>query len=479
MPAPLRALAVLLVLAAAACVHPAAAQSARDDGARRPIGAAVTPYVALDDPVIALVDVQVVDGTGAPARRGQTVVVEQGRIAAVGPIGAVAVPDGARVLSLPGRTVIPGLVGMHDHTHMRGIHFMGTTAPRLWLASGVTTVYTAGSAEPEAELALARAIAAGEAVGPTIVATAPYVTGPGGNGPMLRPADEAEARAFVRRWAAAGVGGFKLYRHVEPHVAAAVIDEARRHGRRVTGHLCSLTFAEAARLGIDGIEHGLISAADFVDDRAPGTCVSTRAAVAALDLADPRVAELVALLVAHDVALTSTLAIIESHFPHRPQADARALDLLAPVWRQRYDERQARLARDAARTRMTPPLLDAFMAFERMFAAAGGRLVMGPDPGRHVLPGFGNQRGFELLVEAGFSVPEAVRIATANGADALGRGRDVGRVAPGQAADLVVLSGDLPADASVIRRVEVVFKDGIGYDPQWLLADVRGLVGLR
>lgn len=197
-----------------------------------------------------------------------------------------------------------------------------------------------------------------------------------------------------------------------------------------------------------------------------------------MELDDPRVAGLIELLVQEKVTLTSTLAIIESHFPHRPQGDERSLALMSPEWRQRYEERQRRLAEGAANTTMTPDLFEKFMAFERMFAKAGGRLVMGPDPGRHVLPGYGNQRGFELLVEAGFSVPEAIQIGTANGADALGAGDEIGRIAGGYAADLVVLEGDLSADPSVIRRIEIVFKDGIGYNPAKLIADVKGLVGI-
>ena len=128
---------------------------------------------------------------------------------------------------------------------------------------------------------------------------------------------------------------------------------------------------------------------------------------------------------------------------------------------------------------MTPKLLAKLMAFERLFVEAGGRLVMGPDPGRHVLPGYGNQRGVELLVETGFEVPEAIQIATANGAQALEIDHEVGRVAEGYVADLVVLKGDLAAQPSVIRNVEIVFKDGVGYDPARLIADVVGQVGLR
>ena len=439
----------------------------------------VRQYLSYDDPVIALVGVKVFDGTGRLPLPDQTVLIARGRIADVGSSDSVAIPQGAKVLRLTGRTVIPGLVGMHDHTHMPGITFMGYTASRLWLASGVTTVQTAGSAEPEAERALARAIEAGEAVGPTIFPTAPYITGPGGNGPMSKPATEKEAREFAREWSDAGATWFKRYRHVEPHIAAAVIDEAHARGRKVAGHLCSLTFREAALMGIDSIEHGLIASSDFVAERPQGTCVSTRRAATELDRSDPQIAELIDLLVQEGVTLTSTLAIIESHFPHRPQGDERSLALMSPEWRQRYEERQARIEEESASTTMTPELLEKFMAFERMFAEAGGRLVMGPDPGRHVLPGYGNQRCFELLVEAGFTVPEAVQIATGNGAYALGVGHEVGRVAEGYVADLVVLGGELAAEPSVIRNVEVVFKDGLGFDPEKLIADVHGQVGYR
>lgn len=486
--APMRrlALAAMLAAAPAACAQEhafAIPTAASGSGAPTSSHAAhseqVRRYMSYDSPAIALVRVDVLDGSGGAARRDQTVLIERGRIAAIGRSGSVAIPEGTRVLDLAGRTVIPGLVGMHDHTHMPGVTFMGDTASRLWLASGVTTVQTAGSAEPESEAALARAIDAGEAAGPTIFPTAPYMTGADGNGPMAKPGTAEEAREFVREWSRRGATWFKLYRHIRPEIAAAVIDEAHAHGRRVTGHLCSLTFREAALMGIDSIEHGLVASSDFTRDKPVGECVSTRRASADLELSDPRVIALVDLLVQEEVTLTSTLAISETHFPHRPQADERTLALMAPGWRQRYQQRQRRLAEEAADATMSPRLFAKFMAFERMFAEAGGRLVMGPDPGRHVLPGYGNQRGFELLVEAGFTVPEAIRIATANGADALGVGHRIGRVAEGHVADLVVLDGDLVAEPAVIRNVEIVFKAGIGFDPHRLVADLAGRIGDR
>ena len=230
-------------------------------------------------------------------------------------------------------------------------------------------------------------------------------------------------------------------------------------------------------MSIDGIEHGLIASSDFAEDKPQGECILARNSVADLELTDARVGDLIDLLVLRNVSLTSTLAIIESHFAGRPQGDERSLELMSPEWRQRYEQRQRRLTASEADTVMTLALFAKLMEFERMFVKAGGRLVMGPDPGRHVLPGFGNQRGFELLVEAGFTVPEALQIATTNGAEALGIGDDVGQATPGFVADLAVLRGDLAADPAAIRNVEIVFKEGIGYDPERLIANLKGRVG--
>ena len=461
---------------------PAFAQSGRcgDAGeALHPMRAeAVARHVAYDAPQLALVGVTLIDGSGAAPLANQTVVFVDGRIAAIGEDGQVDVPAAACRLALPGRTVIPGIVGMHNHTHIPGVPLMSHSAPRLYLAAGVTTIATAGSADAAGEIALASAIAAGSVPGPRIIPSAPYVTGPGGNGPMAKPASAAEARRFVRHWAGRGAKRFKLYRHVQPGIAAAIIEEAHRHGLRVTGHLCSLGFGEAARLGIDGIEHGLLSATDFAPERAAGECVSARSRIPALDLDGEDVRELIALLVREGVTLTATPAIIETHFAHRPQADPRTLAVLSPALRQAYRARQAQLAEDPT-SMFQPALLAKLFGFERRFVAAGGRLVAGPDTGRHVVPGFGDQRNFELLVEAGFGVAQTIRIMTANGADALGMGDELGMLRTGLRADAVVLAGDLARDPSAIRNTELVFRGGVGFDPASLLEEVQGQVGLR
>lgn len=470
-----RAMAATLAAGLASLAFSAAGTTQPPEG----LSESVTRHVRIDTPRLALTGLQLIDGSGAPARQDQTILIEDGRILAVGDRGGVTIPDGFEVVALDGRTAMPGIVGLHNHLHHPGVPVSHFAAPHLYLAGGVTTLFSAGSAAPMAELNMAGAVARGLGPGPDMRIAAPYVTGPEGNWVMPRPASPQAARDFVDYWASAGVAGFKLYRHVTPPIAAAIIDQAHTHGLTVTGHLCSLTFREAAKMGIDRIEHGLISMSDLVEDKPEGECVSTLSSLTEADIDGPAVGAVIDMLIAHDVTLTSTLAIIESHFAHRPQGEPRALNMLSPVERAAYDARQTALAERRDTTRFTPALFSSILAFERRFAEAGGRLVAGPDNGRHIVAGYGDQRNLELLVEAGFSVPETVQIMTHNGAVELGLGEDRGLVQAGYRADILILNGDLAADPAAIRSLEYVFRDGLAYDPASLAETVRGEVGLR
>lgn len=417
-------------------------------------------------------------GDGSEPLTDHSLWIRDGRIHHLGPTASREPPPGAQVVDARGHSVLPGIVGMHHHLHMPGAPWLGETLPRAALACGVTTMQTAGAADAEREIALAAAIEAGDVPGPRIVPSAPYISGPGGNAVMLAPSSPDEARAFVAKWDERGAAWFKLYRHVEPSIARAVIEEAHARGRKVTGHLCSLSYTEAARMGIDRLEHGLNPATDFVTDRPAGACVPSRASKAALTLDDPRVAQLIDILVQHEVTLTSTLAILESGFPHRPQADPRSMAALEPGRAQEEQRRQEDLVASASGTTSTPKYWTLLTGFERRFVEAGGRLVAGPDTGRHVILGYGDQRNFELLVEAGFSVPQTVQILSANGAAALGL-PDVGQLRVGWQADLFLIEGDPRRDPAVIREVIQVYKAGQRFDPAALLADLQGQVGLR
>ena len=450
------------------------------------LAADVRRFVSVAEPVVALVGVTVIDGTGAAPRAGQTVVIRDGRIAEVGPSASVVVPAGARRMDLAGHTIIPGLVGMHDHLFYTAVGGraaqMSFTGPRLYLGSGVTTIRTTGGRSPYGELNTRAMIDSGKVPGPRIHFTAPYLTGDvgGGAGSMAQVGSPDAARRFVAYWAQEGATWLKIYTDIRRAELAAAIDEAHKRGIKVTGHLCSVTFQEAADLGIDNLEHGLLTATDFDAEKRPDHC--PRNSLVRTGNARPGTAEWKATIrkmVDKKVGMTSTLAVFEPFFQKRPVSDQRTLEMMTPALRDAYVQYRAGV--DGAKDYpLTAEMLRNAMAFEKEFAAAGGLLAAGVDPTGvgGALPGFGDQRNYELLVEAGFTPAQTVQVMTLNGARILGVSDRLGSVEQGKIADLVVLQGDLVADPAAIRRVTTVFKDGVGYDSPRLLASVKGRVGI-
>jgi hypothetical protein len=190
-----------------------------------------------------------------------------------------------------------------------------------------------------------------------------------------------------------------------------------------------------------------------------------------------QVQEMIRNLVSHHVAVTSTLPVFEAGAPGRPALQPRTLDAMSAESAQSYLTDRARVALDSPIT----ALLRKEMDFEVAFVKAGGLLLAGPDPTGNggVLPGFGDQREIELLVEAGFTPVEAIHTATENGALYLGQQDRIGTLAAGKQADLVLIKGDPSKRIDEIENVETVFKAGIGYDSKKLIDSVRGQVGIR
>jgi len=444
---------------------------------RTPLADSVQAYLIVDAPVVALTNVIVIDGTGEEVKHNQTIVLKNGLISEVGSAEKVAIPAEADVLVLAGRTVIPGMVGTHNHLHMPGIHFMPYTAPRMYLGSGVTTIQTTGSAAPAREKDLAEAIQRGEAVGPEVLHTGPYFTGPGGSPAMINPESIDQVADTVLYWVEQGVSWFKVYRHIKPDMLAAVIDEAHKHGAKVTGHLCSVTYKGAAEMGIDAIEHGFIHAFDLASGKKPGECSGSRSFRNTENIESDRVKQIHDTMIQQHVALSTTLAIFEAQTPGRAEADERTLAAMAPSWRQRYEQQQERMRVAGEGWYFKREWLLKSMQHDYLFYKRGGLLTAGLDPGLHNLPGYGDQRNFVLFVEAGFPVVDAIKVMTSNGAALLGLD-DRGVIQPGKRADLVVLNGELHRHTAVIRQPEIVFKEGYGYDPDALFQDVQGRVGI-
>ena len=454
-------------------------------GAQRPVlGAAVKPFVRYDSAITVLTNVRVIDGTGAAARANQTIVIRDGMIAAVGDAASTPAPAGALIIDLAGKSVIPGLVMVHEHLfYPTGPGVYGNLAEsftRLYLAGGVTSMRTAGNMNGFGDVGMKRSVDRGEKPGPWIDATAPYLEGPGlPLGQVKELKDAADARKMVNYWADEGFTSFKAYMHITRAELGAAIEEAHKRGLKVTGHLCSVTYREAAALGIDNLEHGFFASSDFVADKKSNECPGQgkgQATIAALDINSPAVRALIAELVKKKVALTSTLTVFETFTPGRPLPPG--IDVLDPQLKEQFEQRYA------AVQRQTNPLYATLfakgMALELAFVRAGGLLIAGTDPtgAGGVIPGYSNQRQVELLVDAGFTPLEAIRICTLNGATYLGRAAITGTVAVGKQADLVVVNGDPSTKISDIRNVELVFKQGVGYDPAKLIASVKGKVGL-
>jgi imidazolonepropionase-like amidohydrolase len=457
--------------------------TAMDAFAQRP-SQSLRPFIAIDTPVVVIRNVRVIDGTGAPARDGQTIVIRDGKIVfADSALPKLTSNPAPQVIDGTGKTVIPGLVMVHEHlfypsnelaTYLEHPY----TFPRLYLGEGITTARTGGSLSPIADLKVKQWIDAGQIAGPSLDVTGPYLNGENPFPQMYSLKDSADARRFVRYWADMGATSFKAYMQITRDQLRAAIDEAHKRGLKVTGHLCSVTYREAAELGIDNLEHGLVASTDLAAGKRPDVCPSQGAALANIDPAtDSVMRSVIRTLVDRNVALTSTLAIFESFTPGRPETPQRVLDAMGSDARKRFTDRRALIAASTA-----SPWAKAFknaMMLEKMFVDAGGTLLVGTDPTGYggVLPGFGSQRTIELLVEGGFTPVQAIKIATLNGAMYLGRADRIGTIAVGKQADLVLIAGDPGTQIADIEKVEIVFKRGVGYDSTKLLATARGAVG--
>jgi len=465
--------------------------------AQTPMAPDVAEVVSVDAPVFVLNHVRVIDGTGAPAKEDQAVVIANGKIKSIGPSASVQAPQGAQQMDRTGYTVIPGLVGMHNHLYYTDsisvqyafgrigqpglfIAEIPYTAPRLYLAAGVTTMRTTGSLEPYTDLKVKSRIDANLMPGPTIDATAPYLEGaPTIFAQMHELTGADDAKRMVDYWTTEGMTSFKAYMNITSEELGAAIQEAHARKLKLTGHLCSITWPEAIALGIDDLEHGPVFAdTEFVADKKADVCVQGGAAAwAKQDMNGAAVQALIQNLVSHHVAVTSTLPVFEASVPGRPKLQRRVLDAMSAESAQSYLTARGMASLDSPMTSLMRKEMD----FEVAFAKAGGLLLAGPDPTGNggVLPGFGDQREIELLVEAGFTPVQAIQIGTENGAIYLGQRDRIGTLAPGKQADLVLIKGDPSTNIADIENVETVFKAGVGYDSKKLIDSVRGQVGIR
>ncbi|MFL6754047.1 MAG: amidohydrolase family protein [Sphingomicrobium sp.] len=462
------------------------------------LGPEVQPFVHVPAGRIAITHLRIIDGTGAAPVDDATLLIEGEKIGALLPSGA-AVPAGYRVLDGTGETALPGLVGMHNHMFYIArpnidasghsdaplvVPQMTFSAPRLYLANGVTTMRTTGSVEPYADLNVKAQIDSGKLVGPHMDVTGPYLEGP--NSPFIQMhqiTSPDDARRTVAFWADQGVTSFKAYMNITRAELKAAIDEAHRRHLKVTGHLCSVTYPEAAALGIDDLEHGFFVNTQLDPGKKPDKCSETTGTPTLVTMkpGSAQANALIKLLVDRHVAITSTLPVFEQSVALHAPLNSKAMAVLTPQARESYLYLRNRTAQRGS-TPQAQQFAEAFrndLGLERQFVAAGGLLLAGPDPTGNggVIPGFGDLRELELLVEAGFTPVEAIRIATMNGATYLGLADRIGSIAMGKNADLVIVKGNPASNIADAENVIAVFKDGVGYDSAKLLDSVKERYG--
>jgi hypothetical protein len=300
------------------------------------------------------------------------------------------------VLDLHGYSVIPGLVGMHDHMfYPMGNGVFGEMAfsfPRLYLAAGVTTIRTTGALEPYTDLEMKKAIDAGEMPGPKMHVTGPYLEGKGSWAIQMHQLTGPEdATRTVNFWLDQGVDNFKAYMFITPAELGAAIAAAHKRGAKVTGHLCSVGFREAANLGIDDLEHGLFVDTEFQAGKKTEECPEKSEnpeLMSKLDVNAGPLHDMILYLVQHHVAVTSTLPVFEmGSFSGRPTLQKRVLDALSPdarsalLWnRVRSSDAASLHQRYGTDVSPWPTAFKKEMEFEHEFVQAGGSLLAGLDP---------------------------------------------------------------------------------------------------
>jgi imidazolonepropionase-like amidohydrolase len=461
------------------------------------LGPEVRKYLRVSTDKVILEHVEIIDGTGAAPIPDQNISIAAGKITAISPGADESAIDGITILNLRGYSVMPGIVGMHNHLfylawpNLRAdgsfdrpalFSQMSFSAPRLYLANGVTTMRTAGSVEPYTDLKLKHAIETGILPGPHLDVTGPYLNGPGTNLQMPDLTGPDDARQTVDYWADRGVTSFKAYARITREELSAAISEAHKRGLKVTGHLCSVTYEEAIEAGIDNLEHGFFVNTALDPDKKPDTCSASQGDYTLEHISKAEADRLITTLIKHHVAITSTLPGLASTVAREASVDGgpplrpAVLQAMAPSVREAYLYWRNRPRSPQSNAAL---LLRRDMDLERAFVAAGGLLLAGADPVGNggVIPGFGDQREIELLVDAGFTPVRAIRIATLNGAIFLGRDDHIGSISVGKNADLVVMKGDPATRIADIENVEIVFKDGVGYDTKKLLDSVKGHYG--
>lgn len=445
----------------------------------------VTEFVKIQDSIVAIKNVTIIDGTGGSIKYNQDILFENNKISAIANNGEIVLPEKAKIIDGTGKTIIPGLIMLHEHLfyakpfnrNYKGTH-MTNTFPQMYLAGGVTTMRTAGSIEANADLNVKNLINQGKLVGPTMDVSTPHVERLGFIPQLQSLYGNESIENWLNYWFDKGITSVKVYNHITKNDLKEIIKVSHARNIKVTGHLCSITYREATELGIDNLEHSFMASTDFVTTKQENECVFGEQSLMEIDENNPKLIELMQFLVDKNVTLTYTPNVFEP-FTDREVIPGGGSVALSPYL---LEQMQAIYNQSIDTKRDSLSLISFKKEMKRVlkFHSMGGKITVGTDPtgSGKTIAGYSNQRLIELLIETGFSIEEAIKIATLNGAAYLGIDNETGTVEVGKEADLVLMNGDLSKDISNIRKMELVFKNGIGFDSKKIFDSVQGKLGL-
>jgi imidazolonepropionase-like amidohydrolase len=416
--------------------------------------------------------------TGNTVVRNQGVYIVSGRLVAVNRPITAAEAAGARIVQLrDNEYVLPGIFDVHAHYNMTlGANGLRsdeyTYNPLIFLANGVTSTFPAGEYDPEGMMEARKRIDSGEQIGPRIYNSGPYF-GTARRG-WNQNATKEDIYRDVDEWAAKGARAFKA-KGIAPQHLRWLVERAHMHGLTVTGHLesgfrNSTNARDAILMGIDRIEH--ILGGDQLDPNKP--------AYPSWDLVDTsskQFKDIVALFISHHVMFDPTITApvyftkLEEGFDY--WVDERKF--FTPEVQEWVKTKPAR--------HDVPSWDSLYFAMRRTtkaFYDAGGLLTLGTDnpSGGEFLAGFSAHRELHTLVQIGIPPAAALKIATINGARAMGVSDKLGTIEVGKLADLFVIQGNPLTDIKNTRNVQMVVKSGTIYDPKALLSQAEGKIGM-
>lgn len=442
-------------------------------------------YVSYERGQYILQNLTLVDGLGNAPKTNQDIVINGDIIEAIGE--DLPITENAIAINMEGKSAIPGMVMLHEHLFYPkatpggfGVNQMSYSFPKLYLAGGITTMRTAGSIMPQADINIKKFIEEGKIPGPKMDVTSPFLDRAGTGLIELAPLTSTEqAVDAVNFYADMGATSFKVYNFITKEDLKAIVDAAHKRNLKVTGHLCSITYKEAADIGIDNLEHGFYASSDFINNKESDACEPFKQSKSLLQLPvdSQEMTNLIKHLVEKKVALTSTINVFEP-YTNREVVPGGGVDALYPEAKEKVYKRWAsKQGRDS----LDYVMFNKSKVWEKAFYDAGGLLVAGTDPtydGR-IVAGYANMRLLELFAEMGFTIPEAVKISTLNGAKYLEQDQTIGTLEPSKIADIIILSEDISKNIKAIRSIETTFKNGVGYDSKKLFKAAEGIVGIR